>query len=68
MTIDATGDVMKRSSKDEPPIFLYQCVFVDTNGSVSVFQMISADHKSMHITYFLRKIISKGNQAPRGSL
>jgi len=65
MTIDATGGVIKRSSKDEPPIFLYQCVFIDTNGSVPVFQMISADHKSMHIAYFLRKIISKGNQVPR---
>jgi len=27
--------------------------------------MVSADHKSMHIAYFLRKIISKGNQTPR---
>jgi len=35
------------------------------NGNVPVFQIISADQKSMHIAYFLRKIISKGNQAPR---
>jgi len=65
MTIDATGGVINRSSKDEPSIFFYQCVFVDTNGSVPVFQIISADHKSMHTAYFLRKIISKNNQAPR---
>jgi len=55
MTIDATGGIIKRSSKDELPIFLYHCVFVDTNGSVSVFQMISANHKSMHIAYFLKE-------------
>lgn len=64
MTIDATGGVIKRSSKYDPPIFLYQCIFADNNGSFPVFQMVSADHKSMHIAYFLRKIISKGNQAP----
>lgn len=65
MTIDATGSVIKRFSNSEPPIFLYQCMYVDNNGSIPIFQMVSADHKSMQIAYFLRKIISKGNEAPR---
>lgn len=65
MTIDATGGVIKRYSNCEPPIFLYQCMYVDNDESIPVFQMVSADHKSMHIAYFLRKIIAKGNKAPR---
>lgn len=65
MTIDATGGVVSKSSNCESPVFLYQCMFVDSDGSFPVFQMISADHKSMHIAYFLRKILSQGNSAPR---
>ena len=30
MTIDATESVIERHSKYEPPIFLYQCVCVDS--------------------------------------
>lgn len=59
------AEVIKRYSNCEPPIFLYQCMYVDNDGSIPVFQMVSADHKSMHIAYFLRKIIAKGNEAPR---
>lgn len=33
----------------EPSIFLYQCIYVDIDRSILVFQMISAYHKSMHI-------------------
>lgn len=40
-------------------------MYIDNDGSIPVFQMVSADHKSMHIAYFLRKIIAKGNEAPR---
>lgn len=65
MTIDASGGFVKKSSPQEPPIFLYQCMFVDDNNiSIPVFQMISADHKAMHIAYFLRKIISRGMAIP----
>lgn len=65
MTIDATGGVIRRNSKCEPPMFLYQCMFVNDDGSIPVFQMVSADHKAMHIAYFLQKIISVGNEPPR---
>lgn len=62
MTIDATGNVIKQNSNCEPPIFLYQYMYVNNDGSIPVFQMVSADHKAMHIAYFLQKIISTGNE------
>lgn len=65
MTLDATGGIIKRNSHGEPPIFLYQCMYVSNDGSIPVFQMVSADHKAMHIAYFLQKIISAGNEPPR---
>lgn len=65
MTLDATGSIIKREASQDPPIFLYQCVFADTTGSVPVFQMISADHRAIMIAFFLRNIIAKGIPAPR---
>jgi len=65
MRIDATGGVIKRSSKDKKmnhqSFYISVCLLILTE----VFQMISVNHKSMHIAYFLRKIISKSIQAPR---
>lgn len=44
-------------------MFLYQCMVVSKEGSVPVFQMVSADQSSFLITHFLRFILTKG--APR---
>lgn len=65
LTIDATGGIIKRESSQESPIFLYQCVLVSKDGSVPVFQMVSADHRAMMIAFFFRNIIAKGVLAPR---
>lgn len=64
MTLDATGGIIKREASQDPPIFLYQCVFAHTTGRVPVFQMISADHRAIMIAFFLRNIIAKGIPAP----
>lgn len=40
LTIDATGSIIKHESSQDPPIFLYQCVLISKDGSVSVFQPI----------------------------
>lgn len=40
-------------------------MFVDGDStSIPVFQMIFADHKAIHIAYFLRKIVSRGMAIP----
>lgn len=65
LTLDATGGVVKRESSQDSPIFLYQCVFVTKDGSVPVFQMVSADHRAMMIAFFLRNIIAKNVPVPR---
>lgn len=65
LTIDATGGIIKRESSQDPPIFLYQCVIVSKEGSIPIFQMISADHRSLMIAFFLRTIIAKGIPVPR---
>ncbi|TGZ47630.1 hypothetical protein DBV15_13001, partial [Temnothorax longispinosus] len=63
LTIDATGSIAKRATKQDPHVFLYQCMVVTKEGSVPVFQMVSADQRSFLIAHFLRFILSKG--APR---
>jgi len=65
MTLDATGGIIKRETSQDPPIFLYQCVFASSEGSVPVFQMISADHRAVTIAFFLQNIIAKGIPIPR---
>lgn len=65
LTIDATGSIIKRGSSQDPPIFLYQCVLVSKDGSVPVFQMVSANHRAVMIAFFLRNIIAKGVSVPR---
>lgn len=64
-TIDATGNIIKRESSQDPPVFLYQCVLVSKDGSVPVFQIISADHRAVIIAFFLRNIIVRGAPIPR---
>jgi len=63
LTIDATGSIAKQLKKNDPHIFLYQCMLVTTEGSVPVFQMVSGDQRSFAIANFLRLILVKG--APR---
>lgn len=63
LTIDATGGIAKRATKHEPHVFLYQCMVVIKEGSVPVFQMVSADQRSFLIAHLLRFILTKG--APR---
>lgn len=65
LTIDATGGIIKRESSQDPSIFLYQCVFVSKEGSIPIFQMMSADHRGFIIAFFLRNIISKNVPIPR---
>jgi len=65
LTLDATGDIIKREASQDPPIYLYQCVFVIKEGSIPVFQIISADHRAMTIAFFLRNIIAKNIPIPR---
>lgn len=64
LTLDATGGIIKREASQDSPIFLYQCVFVNKDGSIPVFQMISSDHRAMIIAFFLRNIIAKGIPIP----
>lgn len=64
LTIDASGGFEKRSHKEDPHVFLYQCMVVTTEGSVPVFQMVSADQRSLVIAHFLRQILSKGAPSP----
>jgi hypothetical protein len=52
LTIDATGGVIKRESSQDSPVFLYQCVLVSKDGSVPIFQMVSADHRALNISFF----------------
>jgi len=59
------GGIVKRGSSQDPPIFLYQCVFTSKDGSIPVFQMISADHRALMIAFFLRCIIAAGVPIPR---
>lgn len=64
MTIDATGSVAEKSTKEEPHVFLYQCMLVTKEGSVPVFQMVSVDQRSFQIAHFLRFILAKGLPRP----
>lgn len=64
LTIDATGSIAKRASKQDPHVFLYQCMVVTKEGSVPVFQMVSADQRSFLIAHFLRLILTKGVPRP----
>lgn len=64
LTLDATGGIIKRETSQDSPIFLYQCVFVNKDGSIPVFQMISSDHRAITIAFFLRNIIAKGIPIP----
>lgn len=65
LTIDATGGIIKRESSQDSPVFLYQCVLVSKDGSVPVFQKISADHRTLMISFFLRNIIARNVPIPR---
>lgn len=64
LTIDATGSIVKRATKQNPHVFLYQCMVVTKEGSVPVFQMVSADQRSFLIAHFLRFILIKGASQP----
>lgn len=64
MALDATGGISKRDSKHDPHVFLYQCMLVTEEGSVPVFQMVSADQRSFQIANFLRFILSKSVPRP----
>jgi len=44
---------------------LYQCIIVSKDGSIPVFQMISADHRALMIAFFLCNIIAAGVSIPR---
>lgn len=59
LTIDATGGIATRTTKSDPHVFLYQCMLVTNEGSVPVFQMVSADQRSLIIAHFLRVILTK---------
>lgn len=48
LTIDATGSIAKREAKHDSYVILYQCM-VTKEGSVSVFQMVSDDQRSLII-------------------
>jgi len=37
LTFDVTGGIIKREASQDPPIFLYQCVFVNKEGNIPVF-------------------------------
>lgn len=66
LAIDATGSIATRTTKSDPHVFLYQCMLVTNEGSVLVFQMISADQRSFIIAHFLRFILTKN--VPRPSI
>lgn len=59
-----TGSIIKRELLQDSPIFLYQCVLVSKDGSVPVFQMISTDHRTVMIAFFLRNITAKNIPVP----
>jgi len=63
LTIDATGINYQKYCCNKAQIihlihliFLYQCVLVSKDGNTPVFQMISADYKTLMIAFFLRNI------------
>lgn len=64
MTIDATGSIAKHDQKNDPHVFLYQCMVVTNEGSVPVFQMVTGDQRSLQIANFLRLILAKGVPRP----
>lgn len=64
LTIDAIGSVVKRDKKQDSHVYLYQCMLVTKEGSVPVFQMITADQRSFQIANFLRFILTKGVPYP----
>lgn len=64
LTIDATGSIVKRDKQQDSHVFLYQCMLVTQEGSVPVFQMVSADQRSYQIANFLRFILTKGVPYP----
>lgn len=64
LAIDATGGIAKRAAISDPHVFLYQCVLITAEGSIPVFQMISADQSALHIGNFLRYIMSQRAPIP----
>jgi hypothetical protein len=62
--IDATGGIAKRDQSHDPHIFLYQCVLVTNDGSVPVFQMVSADQRALIVAQFLRLILAANAPIP----
>lgn len=62
--IDATGGIAKRESVHEPHMFLYQCMLITNQGSVPVFQMVTADHRALNIAQFLRHILATDAPIP----
>lgn len=44
--LDATGGIAKRENVYDSHIFLFQCVLITKEGSVPVFQMLTADHSN----------------------
>lgn len=68
MTMDATGGIAKKSklpnSEKSPYLFLYQCMTVDSSGSIPTFQMISTAQNAVMISYFLLEIVRSGAPVP----
>lgn len=64
LAIDATGSIATQTTKSDPHVFLYQCMLVTKEGSVPVFQMVSADQRSFIIAHFLRFILTKNVPRP----
>lgn len=62
--IDATGGVIRSESEGDPAVFLYQCMLVTHEGSVPVFQMVSADQTALQIAHFLASILAQNVPIP----
>lgn len=68
IAIDATGSVCKRIKYEHNKskhIFLYLCMIVTSNGSMPIFQMVSAEQDTVAITTWLLKILSCNIPLPR---
>jgi len=68
MTIDVTGSIAKKIQYKHVKskyVFLYQCMYVSSAGSVPVFQMLSADHTAIAITTWLLTILSNDVAIPK---
>lgn len=64
LALDATGGIVKREKSHQPHVFLYQCVLITNQGSVSTFQMVSADHRALNIANLLRFILAANLPVP----